>query len=448
MKSAKFLLLTLVTICTFSATRAQKPEKYTVDDKLVEEAVKLLEEHANAVDLSKKEEIQRLIQQDKKDKDFLTGFRGALITKDTDTKKSLKEKSTKYISKCSKQPNRELPSLVGLVGEIPEPKLPANTKNNDNEYELFVKKIQALQKEVKDKTLQYASITKKSPEQLQKEAEHNLNNNPVIAEMGGIEKVKNMSEKERKEAAMAAAKKNPYLMGNNNPAMQAFMKKMMTDTKFKADYEKLPDNKKIEVYQQFVAAYGKSSTSEKTGKSLQDADKVRKVQEIEELLALTFARMKEMTGQVAIQQTYSAKSFDELKKKTDKKFKALYDALPVVEMGEYGRDKQTHPLDIAQTIMNYKIAQEEAAANNKIFQNYKAGLQYAISAFDQCIDTYWGKGKAPEVQMVDMVARMGDAINGQLEQIMQRTQEAKRITTLNLQAQCGYESKLFGDCKR
>ena len=79
-----------------------------------------------------------------------------------------------------------------------------------------------------------------------------MNENPIIAQMGGVDKIKNMSESERKKAMMDAIKQNPNaVMPNNDPVLLAFMQKMKADPQYVAQYKKMSINKQQEEYRQF-----------------------------------------------------------------------------------------------------------------------------------------------------------------------------------------------------
>ena len=83
-----------------------------------------------------------------------------------------------------------------------------------------------------------------------------MNENPIIAQMGGVDKIKNMSESERKKAGMDAIKKNPNaVMPDNDPVLQAFMQKMKADPQYAAQYKKMSINKQQEEYRQFSIAH-------------------------------------------------------------------------------------------------------------------------------------------------------------------------------------------------
>ncbi len=83
-----------------------------------------------------------------------------------------------------------------------------------------------------------------------------MNQNAIIAQMGGVDKIKNMSESERKKAATAAIKQNPNaVMPNNDPVLQAFMQKMIADPQYAAQYNNMSINKQQEEYRQFSIAH-------------------------------------------------------------------------------------------------------------------------------------------------------------------------------------------------
>jgi hypothetical protein len=390
-----------------------------------------------------------------------------LRKKNSETQKALLQLVKTYNSLCSRDPNRELPSLVLLAGEIPEPELPALAKkidlnNPNNPYDKYIAKIEEWQKRVSDKTKAYSSIIQKGPEQAQKEAQQHadkmrneVNNNPLIAEMGGMEKVKAMTPAEREKAAREAARKNPNMMmpGQNDPGMQAFMQKMMTDPAFAAQYNKMSNQDKMAAYQNFVKEQtGEATLVKRDDKafeaSMADRNKTNKFLEVEKLLALTLQRSLQLHELVNKQSETTNQHYDALAKEMKDRFDALYDALPLQSFGEAGHMKSTGALDKAKALEYYMNGMDAAAAYNHIFRNSKVAMQYSIAVFDGCIDTYWGKGKAPEIHGVDAVARVGDAIFGFLESCKQKAEAAKRITASNAGVQCGLETALYGQCQK
>jgi hypothetical protein len=105
-------------------------------------------------------------------------------------------------------------------------------------------------------------------------------------------------------------------------------------------------------------------------------------------------------------------------------------------------------LDKAHAVEYYSNGLDAATAYNQVFRNYKAAMQYSIAVFDGCIDTYWGKGNAPEKYGIDAVIRVGEAIYQFLESCKQKAEEASRVTASNAGIQCVFETALYGQCQK
>jgi len=476
------LLLVLVATITYSAATAQKttgrniPDDYDVpvykSPREMEtappskniEMPNLLPASEDKGNKKAKEELEEATPELRKEREQAWA---EMRKKNAETREAMNKLIKTYTSMCNRNPNRELPSLVQLAGEIPEPELPALAKKIDfnsanNPYDRYIARIELWQKLVRDKTKEYGSITQKSPEQVKREAQQHadkmrneVNNNPLIANMGGMEKVKNMTPAEREKAAKEALNKNPAMMmqGQADAGMQAFMEKMMSDPEFAKKYNGMSDNEKMAAYQKFVKEQtGEATLVKRDNKALEesmaDRNKTNKFQEFEKLRELSFQRTLQLHELVNRQNESMIKKYDALAEKTNKTYGAIYEALPMQDFGEAGHMKNTGPFDKSKAVEEYRNGSDAAVANNYVFRNYILAMQYGIAVFDECIDTYWGNGKVPEIHGVDGVVVAGETIYQFLESCKQRAEEARRRTAINAGIQCAYEQILFGQCQK
>jgi hypothetical protein len=150
----------------------------------------------------------------------------------------------------------EAPGLPNSLDEA------ALRKNGPSIYQPFYDKVQAFKK-----SFNQNMTSKSKPDEAamrnaaQAQAGSNLaqlNSNPVIAQMGGIEKLSQMTPAQRAELAkqmmngkMQQAPVAPG--GRTSPGMQAMMQKVMTDPEYRKRYEKMSDQEKETELRKFMA---------------------------------------------------------------------------------------------------------------------------------------------------------------------------------------------------
>jgi hypothetical protein len=128
-------------------------------------------------------------------------------------------------------------NLLPLMEEAPAPiyiLALAGQADLDAKYDPYIKKIESQQKQLvesvtKNNKLQQV-YQKEGEEGIKKRAIAESDKNKMVQQMGGTENLMNMSEADRKAAALKMAsdiKSNPgMLSGNNNPGMNALMQKV------------------------------------------------------------------------------------------------------------------------------------------------------------------------------------------------------------------------------
>ena len=97
---------------------------------------------------------------------------------------------------------------------------------------------------------------KEGEEGLKKRAMAESDKSIIVQQMGGTENLMNMSEAERKAAALKMAseiKSNPGIVsGKNNPALNALMQKVMTDKDYSKSFNKMSDAEKEAEVKKFM----------------------------------------------------------------------------------------------------------------------------------------------------------------------------------------------------
>jgi hypothetical protein len=146
-------------------------------------------------------------------------------------------------------------NLLPLMEGAPAPIyiLPlAGQADLDAKFDPYIKRIESQQKQLADMIAKNSKLQqvyqKEGEEGLKKRAVAESDKSVMVQQMGGTEKLMNMSEAERKAAAYKMAsdiKSNPgMLSGNNNPGMNAMMQKMMSDKEYAKRFNKMSDAEK------------------------------------------------------------------------------------------------------------------------------------------------------------------------------------------------------------
>jgi hypothetical protein len=246
-----------------------------------------------------------------------------------------------------------------------------------------------------------------------------MNENPIIAQMGGVDKIKNMSESERKKAAMAAIKQNPNaVMPNNDPVLLAFTQKMKADPQYAAQYNKMSINKQQEEYRQF--------SIEHSGIDPFFNDHEKADREFE----ATMAKRNIAINAVAVQKLLM-RTKDRLANYTApiNSFKQQCDA--------YMEQLRTTSIGIEGY---YLVATAEARIKAMIWDLYKNAYKYSIGEFNDFIGNHWGKTDFSRGELLDTNLQIAAGIGSVYEELIKFAADAKKQTRGNKSKQEYYEN--------
>ncbi|MFN7116573.1 MAG: hypothetical protein ACK4TA_07205 [Saprospiraceae bacterium] len=168
-----------------------------------------------------------------------------------------------------------------------------------------------------------------------------VNKNPIIAQMGGIEKVQNMSEAEAKAAALQAANQYMQNPGIESAGMTALYQKVMSDPAYAARFEKMSDKEKEAELRKYMANDAPVANTPQRQQALaQQQTEQQKVQNSMEINQfLTDMHVKLSNVQMAMETEFAAvttgaNNHHAIEEAHGKKLKLI----PIVELGEYGHD--------------------------------------------------------------------------------------------------------------
>ncbi len=246
-----------------------------------------------------------------------------------------------------------------------------------------------------------------------------MNENPVIAQMGGVDKIRKMSESERKKAAMDAIKQNPNAVApNNDPVLLAFMQKMKADPQYAAAYKKMSINQQQEEYRRFSIA---QSGIDPFFNDQEKADREFEAKMAKRSIVLDAVAIQKLLMRVKERlENYSA-PINIFKQKCD----AYIEQLRAASIGIEG---------------NYQVAIAEARINAMIWDLYKNAYKYSIGEFNDFIGNHWGKTDFSRGDLLDTNLQIAAGIGSVYEALINFAEDAKKQTRGNKSKQLYYEN--------
>jgi hypothetical protein len=219
--------------------------------------------------------------------------------------------------------------------------------------------------------------------------------NPIVAGMGGYEKVSKMSEAEAKAAAQqsaAAYMADPFAAnGVQSAGMTALYQKIISDPVYAKQFEKMSEAEKEAELRKYMANDQPATTTPQQVKAQQaqtanqqlQADRIRFAQEVQLKIAALQQQMTDVSADfdqwltdIAQQgNSHEAISLDAGKR---------YEAIPMVELGEYGRDHdpaQVAVLRKAEAKQHREQAQQELEQQMAAFEEVANRYQAIVSEY-------------------------------------------------------------------
>ena len=359
-------------------------------------------------------------------------------------------------------------NLLPLMEEVPAPIyiLPlAGQSNLDARFDPYIKKIESQQKQLagqaaKDSKLQQV-YQKEGQEGLEKRAMAESDKSKIVQQMGGMENLMKMSDAERKAAAQKMAndlRANPGLIsGNNNPGADAMTKKLMTDKDYAKRFNNMSDAEKeaeakkymAENPQQQDANSDPAKSNQQHEKLMAERDNTKYTQDIT-LLSL---RIQKRLGAATELYSKNVSAINDwaanVRTKIDKWYGEKYAAIPVVELGEYGHDKdpeQVQALQITVAYLTYQMVQgPEMKLRSDNWNLYKTNCKYAIGELNDFIASYkWGSHKSDDLFAPDADQQMVGGIGLAYGMMTQLAEEAKAFSSTARGYQKQFETMTTG----
>ncbi|MRG45773.1 hypothetical protein GFS24_11650 [Chitinophaga sp. SYP-B3965] len=432
-------LLTLVLMTFVSSTFAQKSAPNF--KKRLDEALSAI----NKVDIAKAKEIKTVADDQllKEATDIGLAFLDAETAR---MKKEIDDRKKAYLPPASSGSAGLDREFMKLIADMPEPiislhaaKKAMKAKPGEDIFALYIKKVEAYQEQLKEEILKNAASFTTMPNSYK--AKQDLQNNPMIQQMGGLEKLQNMSPEERQALAKKMAEKmkqNPSAYnGQESDPKKAFTQKMLKDATFAAKFNHMTVPQQQEEYELFKKENGFVDNEPK--KTSNAALTIT----IDQKITGIFNHRQELSQTVAPLQTKTEEHFAALYKNLDEQLDAQVKALPVVEHGEAGSGKDTRPLDIAYNIVLYPIKVQEAMANKNIWASQLSAIKVTIAEYDEFLGAYWGKNKTTDQLMAQRNQTPPAILSGICNEVIQLTKLAKAFTNMSASAQRAYDEKVL-----
>ena len=283
--------------------------------------------------------------------------------------------------------------------------------------------------------------------------QNDLEKNPVIQQMGGMEAIKNMTPEQRAKMVAEMQKKmqnnQAAFSGQGNDPQKAFTQKLMSDPGYRAKYEHMNDHQKQEEYKSFLEknGYGKSASDDqkKVESDMKDKNKTQEDMLIAKRVSQLMNDIKTWYEKAGVMQKRVQEYYAQLKDAIDKQHEQQVAAVPNEVKGEI-RDKNTFVVDKAYNIMLYKdFASPYAVAQKEIWNQYKQGLQLSEQEFNDFIDKYFADKKKASNSNTDVYnEQMNAGIHVILTELEKLTQWARSLTHEGATEEKSYRASVLG----
>ncbi len=297
---------------------------------------------------------------------------------------------------------KEVPGLPTTTAEAAKRAYGANPLQPDHaSMDLFYKpfedkvnaKITVYQDFAKQKMAPQAGINDEAA--YRQQAADMANQSPIIAGMGGFDKVTKMSPEEAKAAALQAATQyqtNPFAAnGMQSAGMTALYQKIIADPAFAKRFEKMSYAEKEAELRKYMANDTPAAMTPEQVKAHQEtvaaqqsqADRIRNAQEIQMKLVEWQQRLGEI-GTAASQQFLGIEQSGRSHEVISEEIGLRYEAIPMVELGEYGHDhdpKQVVMLRKEEAKLHLEQAQQELKQSTAALKALREKYQQFVTEY-------------------------------------------------------------------
>ncbi|HET7000339.1 MAG TPA: hypothetical protein VFI33_03490, partial [Puia sp.] len=412
------------------------------------------------IDVTKPEQVKRAIPIPSRDQIFDATL-PALNTATGPRKTEIETKSRLFVDSRNSNAHLIDKDLLALLSGIPEPisSLPdakSAMKLRDEEiiYNVYIEKLKRLQAQYIEEARKYA-LTAQDGEQIRTVAQKNagktmqdLNNNPMVQQAGGLEKLQQMTPAEREAWGKKMAeqvKNNPsaYTGADNDPR-KAFTNKMMKDPNYATRFQHMNQQQQQEEYKMFMSENG--FTDNEAGKSAEikaARNEAGTTIEITQRTMDILNHRKQLAGIAGESQKKTDDYFAMVNNSLNNQYRRMAESLPVVDHGEAGKGKDTYPVDLAYNLIVYTVEKENALSNEEVWKNFIEAMKGTITEYNTFLSEYWGRDKQTDQLMARQNQTPAAIMAGTCGELISLTEMAKTMTHTNASWQRSFDEKIL-----
>ena len=412
------------------------------------------------IDVAKPEEVKKSIPIPSRDQIFDATL-PALNTEIEQGKIEIETKSKQFVNIKTVNAHMIDKDLLALMSGIPEPisglpeaKRAMKLQDEKIIYNIYIEKLKRIQAQYIEEARKYV-INGQEAEQTRMVAEKNagkamqdLNNNSLVQQAGGIEKLQQMTPAERAawgKKMAAQVKNNPSAYtGTESDPRKAFTNKMMKDSDYAARFQHMNQQQQQEEYKMFMSENG--FTDNEAGKSAEIKSahyEATVIMEITQRTTDILNHRKQLAGIAGAAQKKTDDYFLLVNSNLNDQYRRIAESLPLVDHGEAGKGKDTYPVDLAYNLIVYTVEKENAISNKEAWKNYVEAMKVTIAEYNAFLSEYWGRDKETDKLMAERNQTPAAIMAGACNDLIWLTEMAKTMTHSNSTWQRTYDEKIL-----
>ncbi|GGK33874.1 hypothetical protein GCM10007962_30390 [Yeosuana aromativorans] len=273
------------------------------------------------------------------------------------------------------------------------------------QYENFKKKMEMYSNQLASSLESKAQgfYDKKGQDGLYNDSKRQVNQNELIQQMGGVDKISQMSEKEREAAAKKALAKSTSASAFS-PFSEAEMQRMMNDPEYAkqmaAKYNNMSEKQKADMVKNQLATKDIDVSNEEFEITMKQNQIAKNTMDVTKFVGKTSAELSTATelyaSNVKRLRNTSGKHED-----LDKSYEEEYKKIPLIIMGE-GKDpdpKKVKTLNVSYALKHKKRAAQELSQIQIEYKRLLATINEVISEYHSYLEAngYRINGKMKDV---------------------------------------------------
>ena len=218
-----------------------------------------------------------------------------------------------------------------------------------------------------------------------------IERNPIIKSMGGVQAIQGMNQEEAEDAARQATEQylaDPFsASGVNSPGMTALYQKMMNDPAYAARFQQMSEQERMAELQKYMANDPAVVKTPEMARQMSRKETALNAMEIN-------GRITEFTEAIQAAANAFGQGLQTIENpagnhnEIDAEFKRKYNALPEVIAGEVGRIKDPEPekkLRVETAVKHRERAAAEMEQITPLFQNLKEEYRRIAASYMEYI---------------------------------------------------------------